>query len=79
MLHLPLYRAEETVKETYTDGELLKLLQKSGGRLPLDDNSSPEEIASLTGLSKKSFKKAVGALYRQRRISIGNGAIELSK
>lgn len=58
---------------------LLKLLQKSGGRLPLDDNSSPEEIASLTGLSKKSFKKAVGALYRQRRISIGNGAIELSK
>lgn len=58
---------------------LLKLLQKSGGRLPLDDNSSPEEIASLTGLSKKSFKKAVGALYRQRRISIGKGAIELSK
>ena len=58
---------------------LLELLQKSGGRLPLDDNSSPEEIASLTGLSKKSFKKAVGALYRQRRISIGTGAIELSK
>lgn len=58
---------------------LLELLQKSGGRLPLDDNSSPEEIASLTGLSKKSFKKAVGALYRQRRISIGKGAIELSK
>jgi integrase/recombinase XerD len=28
MLNLPLYRAEETVKETYTDGELLKLLQK---------------------------------------------------
>lgn len=58
---------------------LLELLQKSGGRLLLDDNSSPEEIASLTGLSKKSFKKAVGALYRQRRISIGKGAIELSK
>lgn len=58
---------------------LLELLQKSGGRLPLDDNSSPEEIASLTGLSKKSFKKAVGALYRQRRISISTGAIELSK
>lgn len=58
---------------------LLELLQKSAGRLPLDDNSSPEEIASLTGLSKKSFKKAVGALYRQRRISIGKGAIELLK
>ncbi|MBO5805555.1 MAG: hypothetical protein J6R10_01690 [Tidjanibacter sp.] len=58
---------------------LLELLQKSGGRLPLGDNSSPEEIASLTGLSKKSFKKAVGALYRQRRITISEGEISIAK
>lgn len=32
MLHLPLYRAEETVKETYTDAELRRLLQKPNTR-----------------------------------------------
>ncbi len=58
---------------------LLELLQKNGGKLPLGDNSSPEEIASLTGLSKKSFKKAVGALYRQRRITISEGEISIAK
>lgn len=59
--------------------KLLSLLEKSGGTLPLSDGSSPEEIAALTGLSKKSFKRAVGALYKERRISLSDNTITLVK
>lgn len=59
--------------------KLLSLLEKSGGRLALGDSSSPEEIAAATGLSKKSFKRAVGALYKERRISLADNGITLVK
>ncbi len=59
--------------------KLLSLLEKSGGRLPLTDGSSPEEIAATTGLSKKSFKRAVGALYKERRITLSEEGIILNK
>lgn len=59
--------------------KLLSLLEKSGGRLALGDSSSPEEIAVVTGLSKKSFKRAVGALYKERRISLADNSIILVK
>ena len=60
-------------------GKLLALLEKNKGTLPVSDNSSPEEIAAATGLSKKSFKRAVGALYKERRISLSDNAITLVK
>lgn len=59
--------------------KLLSLLEKGGGRLPLTDGSSPEEIAATTGLSKKSFKRAVGALYKERRITLSEEGIILNK
>lgn len=49
--------------------KIMSLLSKSpDGSIAVGDNSSPEEIAAVTGLSKKSFKRAVGALYKERRI-----------
>ena len=62
-----------------SSAKLLALLEKSGGALPVGDSSSPEEIASLTGLSKKSFKRAVGQLYKERRIVLTEGGIKLTK
>ena len=59
--------------------KLLDLLAKSKGVLQVGDKSSPEEIATVTGLSKKSFKKAVGALYKERRISLTDTTITLTK
>lgn len=47
---------------------LLRLLKQSGGCIPIGDKSSPEEIMSLSKLSKKSFKTACGALYKKRRV-----------
>ncbi|HCR53148.1 MAG TPA: GntR family transcriptional regulator [Cytophagales bacterium] len=45
-------------------------LLKSKGFIPITDNSSPEKIYAAFGMSKKAFKKAIGALYKQRKISI---------
>ncbi len=49
---------------------LLEMLEKNGGRLPLNDKSDPELIRSATGMSKNEFKRAVGNLYKRRLISI---------
>lgn len=59
--------------------KLLELLRSHKGALPIGDNSSPEEIASLTGLSKKNFKRAAGALYKQHLITIGDTTTTLNK
>jgi hypothetical protein len=56
---------------------LLDALHSAGGRLELSDRSEPDAIRSTLGLSKKAFKRAVGVLYRQHRIRIGDSSIEL--
>lgn len=56
--------------------QILERLAASGGVLPLGDKSSPEEIVRLFGVSKGSFKKAIGALYKQGRIRILDDRIE---
>ena len=42
---------------------------------PVGDKSSPELIEMLFSCSKKDFKKAVGHLYREHKISIGDNGI----
>ncbi|MDR1335724.1 MAG: GntR family transcriptional regulator [Tannerella sp.] len=54
---------------------VLQTLTQNGGFLPLHDKSDAGEIYALFACSKKSFKKAVGALYRQHFISLENGGI----
>jgi predicted RNA-binding protein (virulence factor B family) len=41
------------------------------------DKSSPEEIKDLLQMSKKSFKKAIGSLYKERQIEIKEDGIYL--
>lgn len=57
---------------------ILKELREKGGFITLTDKSPPEEIRMLFGVSKGNFKKAVGALYKKRIISIEEGGIQLS-
>lgn len=54
---------------------ILQRLDEAGGCLPLSDRSPAEEIAHHFQCSKKSFKKAIGALYKSRRIIIGEEEI----
>ena len=56
---------------------ILDLLKKQGGKLALHDGSDPEDIKRQLGMSKKTFKKAVGILYRQKLITLGNNQIIL--
>jgi len=59
--------------------KILKELKATKGFLRLTDNSHPEEIKTVLKMSKKSFKKAVGTLYKQRIISINEQGIHLNK
>lgn len=43
----------------------------------MDDNSPPQEIRAVLGVSKKAFKQALGALYKQRRIQFTTPGIQL--
>lgn len=56
---------------------LLEKLKENGGVLYLTDKSDPQEIIDKLQMSKKVFKKCVGALYRQRKISIETDKIVL--
>ncbi len=60
-------------------GDILNKLQRSGGFLEVNDKSTPESIKHVFGVSKKVFKKAIGALYKERIISIEKDGIRLNK
>ena len=49
----------------------------AGGFLSLHDKSDPETIKNELGMSKKSFKKAVGTLYKDKQILIKEDGISL--
>jgi len=51
---------------------LLEKITQAGGRLPLGDKSSPEMIYNTLSMSKKVFKKALGALYREGKIGLSD-------
>lgn len=56
---------------------LTKLIASREGFLMLTDKSSPDAIRFHLKMSKKAFKKAVGNLYKQKRILIKDDRIEL--
>lgn len=63
-----------------TEGDatkILRLLRQKGGRLALGDKSPSEEVMRLTGLSKKSFKMAIGKLYKEKYINLSPTSITL--
>ncbi|TPN89033.1 CvfB family protein [Aquimarina algicola] len=56
---------------------VLKELKASGGFIDINDKSDPETIKEVFQLSKKSFKKAIGSLYKARKIILENDGIRL--
>ena len=56
---------------------LLEHIRSNGGRLLLTDKSPAEEIYALFGVSKKTFKKAVGDLYKKRLVTLQEDGIRL--
>ena len=56
-----------------------EVLTENDGFLELTDKSPPDEIYELFGISKKAFKRALGSLYKQRKITIEKEGIRLIK
>ena len=52
--------------------EILKYLKHNGGSMTLNDKSAPDDIMRTFNCSKKDFKKALGQLYKQHRITLGD-------
>ncbi|MDT0677410.1 CvfB family protein [Autumnicola musiva] len=73
-LQRPGYRSIEPNAQT-----ILEELERNNGYLRLTDKSSPVEIQRILEMSKKSFKRAVGNLYKQRVIDIKDDGIYLQE
>ena len=56
---------------------ILDKLIENDGYLPITDKTSPEIIAKMFGVSKKSYKKAIGALYKRKHIILEKDGIKL--
>lgn len=73
-LQAPGYRKIDDISRA-----ILKIIKEHGGRIAVTDNSPPEVIYSLFGVSKKTFKQAIGALYKKRLISLDANGIKLAR
>ncbi len=58
---------------------ILDELRRQGGFITVTDKSAPEIMYELFGMSKKTYKKAVGALYRKRLVTIEPDGIRLNE
>jgi len=57
--------------------KIIEELRANRGFLRLNDNSHPEDIKSVLKMSKKTFKKAIGLLYKEKKIEIKDDGIYL--
>jgi len=61
-----------------SNSELIyKTLVENDGFLAVTDKSSPDEIYTQFGISKKAFKKSLGTLYKQKKVDIQPDGIKL--
>lgn len=54
---------------------VLEILDSYAGVLPFTERAGAEVIFRETGLSKNAFKRAVGRLYKERKIIVDDGVI----
>ena len=73
-LQKPGYKAIDDLSQ-----KIMNTLRQQGGFIPVTDKSRPKVIADLFGISKKSFKKTVGNLYKKRLIMLEENGIRLQE
>jgi len=71
-LQEPGYRAIDALSR-----KIMDKLQQQGGFIAVTDKSRPKVIADLFGVSKKTFKKTIGNLYKKRLIALEKDGIRL--
>ena len=75
-IDLSLQRQNQQAREELTD-RILAYLKANNGTSTLTDYSPPDAIHKQYGVSKGNYKKALGALYKQRLISVAKDEIKL--
>ena len=73
-LHKPGYEKVDDLSKKIIDS-----LKKQGGFISVNDKSSPKVIYELFGVSKKTYKQAIGSLYKKRIITFENNGIRASE
>lgn len=58
---------------------LMEIIEGFGGVLPFSDKADPEVIRRETGMSKNEFKRALGNLYKRRRVEISEKSVRKIK
>ncbi|WP_292944870.1 S1-like domain-containing RNA-binding protein [Olleya sp. UBA1516] len=59
--------------------KIMQELTDNNGFLALTDKSNPEKIKTVLQMSKKTFKKAIGTLYKQKLVDLKDDGIYLKK
>ncbi|MCM8530390.1 MAG: S1-like domain-containing RNA-binding protein [Lentisphaeraceae bacterium] len=77
LIDLTLQKAGYT-KVSPLSEQILEKMRLQGGYIPLNSKSSPEHISKLFKCSKKTFKMAIGSLYKERLITITDDGIKLA-
>jgi uncharacterized protein len=72
MLERPGYEKMDDLSE-----QVIAVLRAYGGAMQVSDKSSPRDIETWFKMSKKNFKKALGALYKKRLIIIEDEGVKL--
>jgi len=74
LLEKPGYEKVDAISQ-----KILDELKQNRGFMAVSDNTSPDMINALFGISKKNFKKAIGSLYKKRMITFDSDGIRLVK
>ncbi len=75
-INLTLQKQSHRVRKELSE-EIIVYLTQCGGSSTLTDKSAPEEIYEIFHVSKGNYKKALGKLYKERRILITKDGVEL--
>ncbi len=67
------YKRVNTLKD-----QILEKLTQAGGKMPYSDSSTPDQIWNAFACSKKAFKQAIGALFKERKIVITDSGISVT-
>jgi hypothetical protein len=74
LLEKPGYEKVDAISQ-----KILDELKQNRGFMAVSDNTSPEMINAMFGISKRNFKKAIGSLYKKRMITFDSDGIRLVK
>ena len=77
-IDLTLQKQNQQARDELSD-RVLAFLEANGGASTLTDYSPPEAIYKQYGVSKGNYKKALGKLYKQRRIKVAKDKVTLLK